>query len=224
MAITPPSASKARPRKRKSKRKRKSSGRSRSRSTVAKARTKAAKESAVVAGELLGSGAVWSGASAWRAAQGKDLKIPVIKTDARIVTGVAGLVAGLWWPKSKWSSHAVNVSLGTLGSWVHEYSYEMGAKWGEKGESAPAASAATSQGVVLGALDEDYDDEEEEDESGLFGRRQRIQRIGRKLSRLRSRRGRLQHQLGYDDAQQEPQMVQVPLYAVRPRYRRQLAL
>ncbi len=201
----------------------------RARLTAARARKKAVTDTAVTAGELLGAGAMWSGVSAWRNTKGQDLKL--FKTvDTRIVAGLAGLVAGLWWPKAKWSEHAVNLSIGTLGSWVHEYSYEMGSKWA--GKAAPATTSAS--GIVVGDVVGDYDDDEAEgyddetegmDEVGLFGRRARLARIERKLARLKNRRARIASKLAArgrlpagHEAGPGPQMITVPAGAVRPGY------
>lgn len=230
--IKPATVAQVAPKAPKGKSKKKTSASKKSDTSAARARVGAASirsipGAAVVAGEILGAGAAWSAASAYRASQGADLRLGKM-VDVRLIAGVGGIVAGLWKPGTKWASHAVYLGLGTLGSWAHEYSFEAAAKW-----SKPAGAAApTSEGVVIGQIDNGGD------EAGLFSRRKRLAKIERRLEHLRRRKSRLEGKVAsrgrladygdYEEAPRRghrgsPQMVEVPLWAVRPQYRQQMA-
>jgi len=205
----------------------KSASATKKRTSAARGRTAAIQHTAICAGEILGVGAASSALSAYRQAKGKSLLI-ADTVDARVVGGLLGVVAGLWKPSAKWSQHAINAGLGALGSWGHEYSFEVSGTY--FGAAKPATTAA--EGIVLGQLEGAYDDDEE---AGAFGRKRRLKRIERRLGRLRARRTRIQSRLGVTPAVAQRSLpdyggyerggspageyVRVPAWAVKPQYR-----
>ena len=189
----------------------------RSRLNAATARTKQIVQASIITGEILGAGAAASAVAGWRGNQGIKLG-PV---DGRLIAGLGAMIAGMWDPKTT-NQHLVNVGIGVLGSWTHEQAFEMGAKW------SGSAASVSSEGVVVGAVDDDEDDDE--DESGALGGRRRgnrLARLTRKIQRLKARRARLsggeaapQRRRGQRGQRGGAQMVTVPIHAVRPQYRR----
>jgi len=169
---------------------------------------------AIHVGEIAGSALIGSAVAGYReATAGADGMKIAGKVDARIVAGLAGLIAGLW-KAGATNTHLLNVGTGLLTSWGTDYAREQGSKMAAKmaTASAPAptqqAAAPAVPGIVVGRVHTHGKHAGEGEPSHRQERRQG--RIHEKIQRLTGRRAELA-----DDAPQ----AHIPLSWIRPEYR-----